>query len=59
MIEAPDITRYDTNPDVVECVLPAAHGHLVYHTDHEIIVDQLLYTIRELQSQLEQKVVDL
>jgi hypothetical protein len=46
----PDITRYNTNPDVVECVIPEAYGHLVYFTDHEVIVDNLLYHIRELRA---------
>lgn len=56
-MDVPNITRYDTNPDVVECVIPVAYGHLVYYTDHEIIMDALLYRIRELESQVVDKSV--
>lgn len=53
-MDIPDITRYDTKPDVVECVVPAPHGHLVYFTDYELVVQTLQYRVRELEAELEQ-----
>jgi hypothetical protein len=50
-MEVADITRYDTDPNAMDCVIPMPHGHLVYYTDHQLVVDHLMYIIRELQAQ--------